>query len=258
MIKFTPFIRVLFVSAMVILIWQLLAVSGLIGATVLASPVEVAGVLWRSLHTDQAVYVSLWSTALRALIGWSAAVFVGLATGALLGSSRTAMTIVEPFVEFCRAVPPVLFFPAMLVVFNFTDSAHIFTVFLGCLPVMILTVSKGVRGRNLGRAELVRVHVLGWLKRCGIAMMEVLPSAFLGGRIIFSFSLIIAVVTEMVFAPRSRFAIGSLAKDSEMAFDTPTFFACILLIGVYASLCNIALRLAERTLGGTRDGLADS
>jgi ABC-type nitrate/sulfonate/bicarbonate transport system permease component len=42
--------------------------------------------------------------------------------------------------------------------------------------------------------------------------MEIAPSAFLGARITFSMSLVIAVVSEMIFTPRSGLAIGSLAK----------------------------------------------
>jgi ABC-type nitrate/sulfonate/bicarbonate transport system permease component len=82
--------------------------------------------------------------------------------------------------------------------------------------------------------------------------VEILPSVFLAARVIFSFSIIVAIVTEMVFSPRSGFALGSLAKDSEISFDTPTFYACAVILGAYGYVVNSLLRRIESWLGGVR------
>ena len=83
--------------------------------------------------------------------------------------------------------------------------------------------------------------------------MEILPSIFLSARLSYSFALIIAVVTEMVFTPRDGWALGALARDSEINFDTPMFYACVLIIGGYGYLINLLFKLIEQKLGDGKE-----
>jgi ABC-type nitrate/sulfonate/bicarbonate transport system permease component len=101
------------------------------------------------------------------------------------------------------------------------------------------------------------IHGASPLLKAFASVVEILPATFLGARLTFSVSLIVAVVTEMVFSPRSGWAIGALAKDAQISFDTPTFYACIIVLGVYGYAINAFLRRVEwRLAGETRRGTA--
>ena len=154
----------------------------------------------------------------------------------------------EPIVEFVRAVPPVLIFPMFLVAFDYGPSAYVWTVVLGCTPVILLTVARGIHEISVEKIEIMEIFGVGRGVRILAMGIEALPAIFLAARLTFSISLVIAVVTEMVFTPRSGWALGALARDSEIDFDTPTFYTCVLIVGAFGYLINLAMRHGESWL----------
>ncbi len=46
----------------------------------------------------------------------------------------------------------------------------------------------------------------------------------------------------MLFMPRSGWALGTLARDAQMNFDTPTFYTSILIIDIIGYILNILLK----------------
>ena len=238
-----------------ILAWWALSHFGLIGPSLLASPHEVLAVIVRAFHpvaSNEAGFHHAKDSLLRALTGWSVSLSLGVAIGLMLGLNSIACRAVEPILEFCRSIPPVMAFPPLLVAFSFGEAAYIWAIAVGCLPITVLTVARGVQSLNHGRQELLAVHKVARSVQLLASVVEILPSVFLAARVIFSFSIIVAIVTEMVFSPRSGFALGSLAKDSEISFDTPTFYACAVILGAYGYVVNSLLRRIESWLGGVR------
>ncbi|MCS5694345.1 ABC transporter permease subunit [Cyanobium sp. FGCU-6] len=174
----------------------------------------------------------------------------GLVLGALLGMSSLTYRSSEPVLEFVRAVPPIMFFPLFLVAFDFGSPAYVWTIALGCLPVMTLSVSRGIQNLDHSRLELLKTHGVSPLFRGFASVIEILPSALFGARLTLSLSLIISVVTEMVFSPKTGYALGALAKDSQISFETAKFYACIFLLGAFGYLMNALIRQAEWWLSG--------
>ena len=175
---------------------------------------------------------------------------LGLVFGLLIGSRPMAYTATEPLLEFLRAVPPILAFPLFLVAFSFGGPAYVWTIVFGCLPVVILTIARSTLTIDRTRLEILAVHQVSKSVRLFAGIMEILPAFFLSARIAFSMSLVIAVVSEMVFSPRSGLALGSLAKDAEISFDTATFYGCIMVIGIYGYIGNTSMRHIEQWLRG--------
>jgi ABC-type nitrate/sulfonate/bicarbonate transport system permease component len=244
---------VLLSVALAFVVWFVVARLGWVGKSLLASPGEVAGVLARALrpaNSGQAVFTHAAHTVGRALAGWAIALTGGGVIGLLLGWSSRVYRATEPLFEFARAIPPIMAFPLFLVAFDFGAPAFVWTIALGCLPIMVLAVARGVQGLDPARQELLAVHDVSRGLRTAASIVEILPALFLGARLTFSISLIVAVVTEMVFSPRSGFALGALAKDSQISFDTPTFFACILVLGTYGYAVNAVMRHLEWRLSG--------
>lgn len=238
---------------LLLLLWALAVRFGWIGKSLLAGPVEVVQVLLQALRPatpGAAIYAHAAATIERATAGWAISLVAGGALGLLLGLNTTVYRAAESFFEFARAIPPIMAFPLLLVAFNFESPAYVWTIAVGCIPIMVLTVARGVRTLDHTRLELLNVHGASSSLQLFASIIEILPATFLGARLTLSISLIVAVVTEMVFSPRSGFALGALAKDSQISFDTPTFYACILILGVYGYAVNALLRQAEHWLGG--------
>ncbi|MCZ7679934.1 MAG: ABC transporter permease subunit [Sandaracinaceae bacterium] len=175
---------------------------------------------------------------------------VGLLIGLGVGARRLVYAGTEPLIEVARSVPPIMLFPVLLVAFDFADSAYVGTIVFGCTPVMVITVARGMQALSRSKLEVLHLHRARAAVRALALVMEILPSVVLGARVTLSIALVIAVVTEMVFTPRSGIALGALAKEAEIAFDTPVLYAALVVIASVGYLANVTLRaLEERLLG---------
>lgn len=232
-----------------LLFWFLATHFGFIGASLLAHPGEVGHVLAEAFKFDiapgQNVLVNALATIERAVLGWGLSVGAGVICGLILGVSSLAYKGTEPLFEFARAVPPIMVFPVFLVAFNYGERAYIWTIVYGCFPIVLLTVARGVQRISKDKREILRIHNVHPTIQIFAIVMETLPSCFLGARLSLSVSLIVAVVTEMVFSPRSGLALGALAKDAEMSFETPLFYAAITIIGAFGYFANMLIKRAE-------------
>ena len=76
-----------------------------------------------------------------------------------------------------------------------------------------------------------------------------MPALLRGARVTLSLAIIIATVTEMVITPRSGLSLGALARDSESRFNTPVFYACVVLIGVVGFVSNYLVGLLSSRFG---------
>lgn len=229
--------------------WYLLGISGYIDETLIAQPAEVLNVLRDSLDSNSPdstkIYLHAQETIVLASKGWIYSMAIGVLLGVVIGGSRVVTEITSPIFDFFRAIPPILAFPLLLVAFSYGDSAYTWTIIFGCLPIIVLTTSQGISSIAEGPLTILR---LSKVKRSIVLFsygMQILPSIFLSARLTYSFALIIAVVSEMVFTPRSGLALGALARDSEINFNTPVFYACILLIGAFGFITNKVLILLE-------------
>lgn len=235
------------------LLWIVVTHWRLIGPTLIASPMEVIHVIADSasgrLSRGENVFIQASATIARILVGWSLSLLAGIIVGAILGLVATAYRMVEPVIEFFRSIPPIMVFPLFLVTFNFGEEAYVSTIAFGCIPLVALTVARGFQQMSSVRLEILKVFRVSTKVRLLAELMEILPSCVLAARLAFSISIIVAVVSEMVFTPRNGMALGTLAKEAEIAFQTPVLIAAVLIIGLFGYAGNIGIRKLEERLG---------
>jgi NitT/TauT family transport system permease protein len=240
-----------------ILVWWAVAHYELVEKTLVASPVEVLKVLSGASGKDSQVWLHAIHTFKRALQGWAIAVFLGTFIGMLIGRTRALFFGSEPIIEFIRSVPPVIIFPLLLVVFNSGIESYVWTIALGCTPFMVLAVARRLQEISVEKMELLKLYKVAPTLRGIVMGMEIIPGLFLGSRLTLSIAIVISVVTEMVIAPRSQWALGEMAQFAMMASNTPKYFAAVLIIGGFGYLSNAGLRLVEERIGssvGARQG----
>ena len=93
--------------------------------------VEIAGngqLLADTLHTLRSV-----------LVGWAAALAIGVALGLLLGASRTLRRYSLASIEILRPMPGIAFAPVALLLFGFSLEMELMVIILPVLwPVLIM------------------------------------------------------------------------------------------------------------------------
>lgn len=236
---------------LLILFWFIISELKIVDKTLLASPHEVLRT-YISAFTGKINNIDFFShtfsTIKLAFFAWLKSMLIGIVLGLIIGQSKLLLNLTDPIFEFFRSIPPILVFPLLLVAYNYGNSAYVGTIIFGCLPIILITISNGISQSNKEPFMLFRSLNISKINMQFFYFLELLPHIILSSRLSFSLSLIIAIVCEMIFTPRSGFAIGSLAKDSQMSFDTPLFYTCVLTVGIYGYIINRVLIFLEQKI----------
>ncbi|RLB51136.1 MAG: hypothetical protein DRJ42_17405 [Deltaproteobacteria bacterium] len=236
-----PFLLTLF---SVIALWAVVTETGLLRHRAVAGPIDTGRALLEGF-ADGTLGADLGATTLRVVLGVGLGLLVGLPLGLWIGTSTRRRDLLEPGMDFLRAIPPLLVFPLLLLVFGYGDRARVGVVAYAAALVIALYVVAGIQRARPERVRVLRAmgasrwQMLRWLH-----FYEVLPGSMTALRHAVATGLVVAVVTEMVVGAPA--GLGSRAVNAQIAYDAPGIYAVILLTGVVGSLAGHALLALER------------
>ncbi len=166
----------------------------------------------------------------RMAVGYLIAVVAGVTVGGILGTWRAAFQVVEPVLEFLRAIPPPVLLPFTLLLLGLGDAGKICVIAFGCVWPILLNAIDGTRHVSETFKDTARLF---GRTRAEIARQVVLPAAlpqvFAGMRTSVSLGLIMIVISEMI---ASSDGVGYLLLHAQRTFDVPTVYSGILLLGL--------------------------
>lgn len=180
----------------------------------------------------------------RLAAGFVIALFAGISSGVLLGLNTTARRMMDPIVEFMRAIPAPAMIPFGIIVLGVGDSMKIAIITLVCLWPILLTTVDGVRGvESLILDSAVVYHLRPWERLWRVIIPAACPQIFAGLRTAVSLGLIVMVISEMV---ASTNGIGYFILQSQRSFDLPDMWSGVVLLGILGYGLNLLVLLAER------------
>jgi len=182
----------------------------------------------------------------RMALGYALALVLGVGSGLLLGSSRTVRELVQPLLEFVRAIPPPLLIPLAILVVGIGPAMKVVVIAAGCVWPILLNTIDGVRGLDPTLTETARVYgVRGRDRLLRVVVPAAGPRIFAGMRTALSLALILMVISEM---EASTNGIGFFVLQSQRSFDIPEMWSGILLLGLLGYLINAGFVLVERAV----------
>lgn len=187
----------------------------------------------------------LLATIERIAVGLGAGTLVGILLGWLLGSSATVRSVVEPYLSFLRALPPLGYIGLLIVWFGIGDESKVVLLFLASFPTVAVATLAGVTG--IRRDWLLASQSLGANRRqvfSSVLLPGALPDIIGGIRLASGLCWSAIVAAEMNDGIPG---IGGLAYISGTQLDTSLAIACIIVIGVAALLLDQLLLWVERT-----------
>lgn len=242
-----------------IALWWLVTTVTSINPVVLPSPGAVLHELWStntchpasasSTRTECGVegyflWQHLLATIERIAVGLIAGAIVGVLLGWLLGSSRTVRAIVEPYLSFLRALPPLGYIGLLIVWFGIGDVSKVVLLFLAVFPTVTVATITGVTG--IRRDWILAARTLGAgrsqvLRRVIIpgALPEIINGIRLGAGLAWS-AIVAAEMNDGIPG------IGGLAYISGTQLNTALTIASIIVIGITALIFDQALVQVER------------
>ncbi|HEY7226288.1 MAG TPA: ABC transporter permease [Micromonosporaceae bacterium] len=185
--------------------------------------------------------------------GYALALLVGVALGVAIGSSRWLRSLVEPVLEFLRAVPPVALVPILFLLAGLGSTTKILVIISGCIWPILLNTVEGVRGVDPVLADTCRSYRVGgllWLRT--FVLRSASPQIVTGARQSLSVGIILMVISEL---KASSEGLGYTIQQFQQGFAYPQMWTGVLLLGLIGVLLSLIFRIVEAQVLGWYHGL---
>jgi ABC-type nitrate/sulfonate/bicarbonate transport system permease component len=184
----------------------------------------------------------------RLAIGYGLALIIGVTLGTAIGSSPRLRALVEPILEFLRAVPPPVVVPVLMLFAGIGDLMKVLVVVSGALWPVLLNTVEGVRAVDEVLLDTSRSYGIRGLNRLRYTVLPAAsPQIFTGARQALSIAIILMVISEM-FAASS--GLGFTVVQFQRGFQIPEMWSGVLLLGLLGIALAMVFRLVEmRVLG---------
>jgi NitT/TauT family transport system permease protein len=183
-------------------------------------------------------------------IGYGLALLVGFTLGWALGASTLLRKSCEHVLAVVYAVPKVILFPLLLVLFGISLKANVALAFVASLfPIMYFTMD-GVRVMPpvYGRLAQVMRATVGQ-RAVKFVLPAIMPGFLAGARIALSVALINVTIAEL-FA--GHLGLGALMARDFYLGDLDELMAVGLLLFIVTGIGSVLLGAAGRLLGWSK------
>ncbi|WP_166982950.1 ABC transporter permease [Paramicrobacterium fandaimingii] len=180
----------------------------------------------------------------RLVFGTLASVVVGIIAGTLIGLVRWLRELLEPLMEFFRAIPPPVLIPIIAILLGPTDAMKITVIVLGAVWPILLNTIDGVRATDSVMTETARSYSLTRAQRVRYLVLPAAsPRIMTGVRQAIAIALILMVISEM-FASSSGLGYRIVYFQRNYLIDQ--MWSGILLLGLIGVLLAAVFGFVER------------
>jgi ABC-type nitrate/sulfonate/bicarbonate transport system permease component len=180
----------------------------------------------------------------RLLIGYGLAVTLGIVLGVLIGASRRIRALLEPLLEFLRAIPPPVLVPILVLIAGLGDPTKVLVIIVGGIWPVLLNTVEGVRGVDEVLADTCRTYrIRGWLRLRTFVLRAASPQIVVGARQALSISIIMMVIGELLGTTNG---LGYTVVEFQRGFQIPEMWSGVFVLGLLGVLLSLAFTRVER------------
>lgn len=230
-------------ALLVLAVWQLYATVGGIKESSLPKPTQVASSLWenRTLLLDNA-----WVTIKEILLGYLAAIALGIGLGVLICTSKLAERAIYPWLVTSQMVPIPAIAPIIVIWTGFDLRPKVIVIALvSFFPIAVNTID-GLKSADPEMGNLLRtLGAKRWRRFRTAEVPAALPFIFSGLRVGAALSVIGAVFAEWVGASEG---LGYLILTLNNQTATTEMFAAIIVLALIGIALFALVGVLERIL----------
>lgn len=233
-VRFSPFV-------VVIILWQLVHVSGLVSQVLLPSPLDVVNSATRLIQRG-GLYQHIIASTLRVLAGVVIGVTLAIPVGFALGWYKGIRGFLDPLINFFRALPPIALVPLVVVYVGIGESGRLFVLIYASFFPAVIVIYEGILA--IESIYIRAARVLGADGRelfLRVVLPLTLPHILTAFRVALGVAWATLVAAELVAA---RTGLGAMIQDASNFFQIPTIFLGIIIIGAVALVMDSAVRAA--------------
>ncbi|MBW9214657.1 ABC transporter permease [Mumia sp. zg.B53] len=180
----------------------------------------------------------------RFTVGTLLAIVLGVAAGLLIGSVRWLRSLLEPMLEFFRALPPPVLVPVLMLLIGVDNRMKVLVIVFGAIWPVLLNTVEGVRAVDPVLVDTARTYGLTRLTRLRtLVLPSAAPQIAAGVRQALSIGLILMVISEM-FASSS--GLGFTIVVFQRSFAVVEMWSGIVLLGLIGVAVSIVFQACER------------
>jgi len=232
-------------ASLFLLAWEVVARAGFTPITLFPPPSRVVLALVelaRSGELARDLKASLWRAALGFLLGASAGVLIGLATGRVSWIDH----VLSPIIQMFRPIPPVAAIPLIITWLGVTDFSKVFSIAFAVFLVVWINAHLGAREiprTFIWSARTLRLHGLALLGK--VIFPGSLPYVVAGCRNGLAIAFIMVYVSELAGASAG---VGYQISVSQLAYRIDRMIAALAVLGLCGAAADLLLTLVLRLL----------
>lgn len=225
----------------VLLAWQLIATWK---QTVYVPPVSTIFFTfikeWFSPTFGQQAVPSLY----RMVVGYFFATVIGITIGILIGTFKKVYRLLDPVLQFWRAIPATAIIPVGILLIGIGDQMKMVTICFGAMWPILINAADGARLVPTERLDTAKIFGLSPLETVlRVIVPSSTPMIAAGMRTGLSIAFIMIVVSEMI---GSTDGLGYYILQAQRTFAIPEMYGGIGLLAVLGYLLNTMFVQVER------------
>jgi len=225
---------------------SLLGLLGLWGAAAalaadpgrLPGPAAVARFTWHALGSGE-MLPAIAATLARVLAAFVASMVAGTAIGMVAGRSRTADSLIDPWLVIALNLPVLMVVVLVYIWMGLTEAAAIVSVCIAKIPTVAVTVREGARALDPALDELARSFAIPRLRRWKMVVApQMAPYLAASARAGLSVTWKIVLIVELIGRPNG------------VGFEINLFFQNFDVAGIvaYGLVFSLVMLAAEALL----------
>jgi len=180
---------------------------------------------------------------LRLAAGYLIAAVVAVTLGVLIGTYKRLRDLLEPVLEFFRAIPPPVVVPILMLIFGIENTMKIVVIAFGCMWPILLNTAEGVRAVDSVLSDTARTYrISGSARLRHLILPAASPQMAAGLRQGLSVAIILMVISELFAASDG---LGFAIVQAQRSFAIPEMWAGMLMLGLLGFLLSLLFRLVE-------------
>ncbi len=227
-----------------LLLWWLLANSGLVNPKFLPSPVDVLGAFGR-LWEKGLFFDDVRASIFRVGAGFLLAAALSVPLGIAMGAFAAVRSLLEPIIGIVRYMPAPAFIPLLIIYLGLDEAPKIALIFIGVIFFNTLMIMDAVK--FVPKHLLEATYTLGGSRVQTLMQVitpYVVPNILDTFRINMAAAWNLVVVAELIAANEG---LGKRIAIAQKFFRTDEIFAYLIILGVIGFLVDLTLRLVLKT-----------